>query len=431
MNSFKITEITDGKPFSKPVYLDDSFLLLNEGVPFSNKIKQALIEWGFKEVLSEGDQHKLITNFTTKSPLNIKNFEAVNIDDVLKEKSDSETENSTNKVALQANKEIIDLIKRTIEEIEKLEESDIDNRMILVQKVYDGFKNYILRIFTRFVTHRELKIGLLSESVQYLCEFIKNYKKYILRIQPKVDDKSDKNFIISHSIRATIYAIVIGQNLKMQSTKLVELGVATILHEIGQIRLPPQLYLTDRKLLPAEKTLLSTHTILGFNILKENNFPLSIQYGVLEHHERENGLGYPRKLVGEKISLYGKIISVVCSFEAISAPRHYKEAKSTHEAMIEMLRNADKQYDDIVMKALVQSVSLFPIGGYVFLANGKVAQVTDTNGNDPRTPIVQILGEKNKFGFPLTIQTDNDKFKIVRVLNKNEITDILKALNKK
>ena len=172
------------------------------------------------------------------------------------------------------------------------------------------------------------------------------------------------------------------------------------------------------------------HTVLSYNILKENDFPLSIQIGVLEHHERENGKGYPRHIDGTKLSLYGKILAVSCSFEAISSPRHYKAAKSSYEAMIEMLSNQDKQYNEIVIKALVQALSLFPIGAYVYLSNGKIAQVTEANNTDPRTPIVQILGEKNEVGNPKSVQTDMGSCKIVRVLSKEELEAVLKTLGK-
>jgi HD-GYP domain-containing protein (c-di-GMP phosphodiesterase class II) len=215
----------------------------------------------------------------------------------------------------------------------------------------------------------------------------------------------------------------------MPLSKLVELGVTCILHEIGQIRLPPQLYMTDKPLSPSEKAQIATHTLLGFNILKDNNFPLAIQLGVLEHHERENGTGYPRHLQGTKISLYAKIISVACSFEAITAPRHYKEARTTYDGMIEMLRNESHQYDETVIKALLYCLSIFPIGAYVYLSNGKIAQVTDVNPNDPRNPVVQVLGETEEDGSPKTIQTDGSTMKIIRVLNKQEATDILNALN--
>lgn len=94
-----------------------------------------------------------------------------------------------------------------------------------------------------------------------------------------------------------------------------------------------------------------------------------------------------------------------------------------------ILKNEGKQFDDTVIKALLYSLSLFPIGAWVYLVNGKIAQVTDASPDSPGNPIVSLLGEKDSFGNPVTIQTDNDKNKIVRVLNKQETQDMLKTMN--
>ncbi len=431
MDAFKINEINTGSTFAAPLFLDPHFLLLDANIPISENLKKALIEWGFKEVLSDSEvkEKKEPSSQMPKSKpsVDMSSFETVDLDAVL---SDDEEKPQKDNTGILINKRFADVIEKALTEIEKTQDSDIESRISISTEVYNAFKEYISKIYTRFVTHRELKIGLLSEAIIKICDFMKSYKKYLLQINPVPTEVVDKNYLVNHSLRATLYALTIGQNLRMQTTQLVELGVASLLHEIGQTRLPPQLYLTTRRLLPNERAMLATHTVIGFNILKENNFPISIQMGVLEHHERENGKGYPRGRVGNQISLYGKILAVVCSFEAISAPRLYKEMRSTHEAMIEMLKNADKQYDDIVIKALVQSISLYPIGGYVFLANGKVAKVVDVNGRDPRLPIVQILGERDENGFPRTLQTNSDKFKIIRALNKNEIQGVLKTFKK-
>lgn len=424
MNSLNVAEIKNDEVFKSSIYIDDKFFLLNDSLPFSAKLKSILLEWNFKTV--QIDNEAEIERAASSKPVDLKSFETVSIDDVMKDAPLSDQEEPKNAVALQNNRDINETIAKYSKELESIEESDIKTHQLLVQRVYDAFQQYILKVYTRFVTHRELKIGLISESVQNFCGFIGIYKKYVLGIQPKFDESDKKNFIISHSIRSAIFAIVIGQTLKLPTPKLVELGVAAILHEIGQIKLPPQLYITTKKLLPGEKKILEKHVLFGVQILKENGFPTSIQMGVFDHHERENGKGYPRRLEGTKISLYGKILSVVCSYEAISAPRQYKEAKSTHEAIIEMLRNVDKQYDDTIIKILVQNVSLFPIGVYVCLSNGKIAQVVDTNKFDPRTPIVQILGERNQAGGPLTVQTDNERIKIIRVLTKEETDEALK-----
>ena len=96
--------------------------------------------------------------------------------------------------------------------------------------------------------------------------------------------------------------------------------------------------------------------------------------------------------------------------------------------MVEMLKNHNKQYDETVIKALLYSLSLFPIGAYVYLNNGKIGVVTDVSPNNPSQPIIQIVNEYEADGSPKTIQTDADANKIVRVLTRKEEEDVLKAM---
>ena len=192
------------------------------------------------------------------------------------------------------------------------------------------------------------------------------------------------------------------------------------------LKLPPQIYAVNKPLSLADRNSIYTHPILSYNILKNYNFPLSIQLGALEHHEKQNGTGYPRKLTGEKISLYAKIIAVACSFEAITAPRLLKVQQSSYEAMVELLKNNGLQFDENVIKALLFAVSLYPIGAYVFLHNGKIGQVVDVNPLNPKLPIVQILGEKDEHGDPVTMPVGSE-LRIVRTLSRQEVLDLQKT----
>ena len=409
MTTFQVAELTDGKRFSDRLILDKQFVVLDSNLSFSSALQSRLVEWGFKEVFCESN-----TAVEKKAAApNMSETVEINLDEL-------NEEFETKSTALNAT------LKSVIAKVNQAIKFTPDkNRMENVTEVYNEYIKYTQAVFTRYVTHTELRLDELSESVRLLIDFIKINKKYILRIQPATEHKLDKNFLTNHCLRSTIYSIIIALQINMPPAKITELGVAALVHEIGQIKLPPQLYLTDKPLLPQARNLLATHTVLGFNILKESEFPLAIQLGVLEHHERENGQGYPRHLPGNKISAYGKILAVACCYEAITAPRQYKEARTTYEATIEMLRNQNKQYDDVVIKALVSAVSLFPIGTYVYLANGKIAQVAESNPSDPRLPIVELLGEKNELGNPKTIMTDNDRAKIVRVLNRDELKGVL------
>jgi HD-GYP domain-containing protein (c-di-GMP phosphodiesterase class II) len=198
--------------------------------------------------------------------------------------------------------------------------------------------------------------------------------------------------------------------------------VAALLHEIGMVKLPPQIYLNQRPLSPQEKKAIFTHPVLSFNILKSFDFPLTISLAALEHHERENGAGYPQKLTGNKISLYAKIIAVACSYEALTSDRPHKDAKDGYTGMIDLLKNVGKQYDDTIVRALVFSLSIYPIGLYVLLSNGKKGQVIDVNTDNPRFPIVQIFGDLTPDGKNKTIETSRDGIYIIRPLQREELS---------
>jgi HD-GYP domain-containing protein (c-di-GMP phosphodiesterase class II) len=202
---------------------------------------------------------------------------------------------------------------------------------------------------------------------------------------------------------------------------MIELGVAALVHEVGMLKLPTHMYLSQRPLTAPEQKAIMTHPILGYSMLKSLDFPLATCLAALEHHERENATGYPRRLTGEKISLYSKIIAVACSYEALSSKRPHKEAKDGHTGMLELLKNDGKQYDDTIVKALVLSLSIYPIGLYVLLSNDKKGQVIDVNPENPRFPIVQVFGEFSPDGKVKTIQTTAETITIVRPLSRSEI----------
>ena len=454
MNSFDVSELKENTYFSAEVILDRTFLLLANSTPVTKSIIDALKDWEFKKVYSDGNmktetatsssesseaeknpventiQSKNTTPvakpvITAKSPITA-STSSINTSTSSTVMKSATSDKTSNTATVQTQKqEAPELVQEQISIGDP--DSQENSRLNTVQNLYNEYLGYISNIYTHYATHKELNIEEISNKVKDLFSFVRENRRYVLRIQPNQDGKN-KNFLINHSMRSTVLAITIGLQLKLSLEKLIELGIACILHELGQIRLPPHLYLTDRKLTQSEKNEICTHPIISYNILKEFDFPLSICLGVLEHHEKENGKGYPRHLAGAGISPYAKIIAVACSFEAITSPRHYKEANSSYEAMVELLKNEGKQYDETVIKALLFSLSLFPIGAYVTLSDGRIAQVSDVNPENPKNPIVQILNEKDENGEPKTVATSDTGLRIVRVLNKQQAAEALKSL---
>ena len=406
METISLSALNAGLTYTSDLFVDSTFLILPKTAEMTDELIKALKQWGFEDVISDG-------SISLGGDIGITSID------------DSEEDSDAQKEKIGVN------VKKAIETSKHTAVGNSDMaRMELVRSVYEEYMNYIESVFTHYATHKEIDQDELSDTVQELCIFIKEHRRYILRVNATIQAE-DRNFLIIHTMRTTVLCLAIALQLHLQLSKMIELGVTSILHEIGMLRLPPQLYMTSRKLSAREKAQISKHTLLGYTIIKDLNFGLSVQLGVLEHHEKENGTGYPRRLSGEKISSIAKIIAVACTYEAISSPRSYRDEKSTFDALLELLQNKEHAYDGSVIKALLYTVSLYPIGTYVYLSNRKVAEVIDTNPDNPKTPVVQLLTEKEPDGSLKTIQIGENNINILRILTKQEKEDILKLVKEK
>jgi HD-GYP domain-containing protein (c-di-GMP phosphodiesterase class II) len=379
MTAIPLKDLKADTFYNAPVYIDDAYIILTPETPMTLSLIHRLAEWEIREVFTDGT---------------IIDSDAEPAEAEATETSADEEKPTTTKAA-----------------------GDREN-LSKVSVFYDQFLKYVETVFSRYVTKNEILIKELSDRVKTLCDVILENRRYILRIVSRATPSS--NYLVNHSVRSTVLAIVLGGQLKLPPHRLIELGVAALVHEIGMVRLPPQLYMAGRQLTDTERKSITAHPILGYNILKDKQFPLSICLAALEHHERMNGTGYPRALGGDKISLYARVIAVACSYDAVTSSRPYREAREGYAGMVDILKNDGKQYDDLVIKALVYSLSLYPIGSYVLLTNAKIGQVIDVNTDNPRYPVVLILGSRTPDGKETIIQTSESGVRILRPISRED-----------
>jgi len=383
MTAIPLKDLKADTYYNAPVYIDDAYIILTPETPLTLSLIHRLAEWEIREVFTNGT---IIDSDAEVAP------------PAAAEESADDEKPTTTKAA-----------------------GDREN-LSKVSVFYDQFLKYVETVFSRYVTKNEILIKELSDRVKTLCDVILENRRYILRIVSRATPSS--NYLVNHSVRSTVLAVVLGGQLKLPPHRLIELGVAALVHEIGMVRLPPQLYMAGRQLTDTERKSITAHPILGYNILKDKQFPLSICLAALEHHERMNGTGYPRALGGDKISLYARVIAVACSYDAVTSSRPYREAREGYAGMVDILKNDGKQYDDLVIKALVYSLSLYPIGSYVLLTNAKIGQVIDVNTDNPRYPVVLILGSRTPDGKETIIQTSESGVRILRPISREDAEKI-------
>ena len=203
--------------------------------------------------------------------------------------------------------------------------------------------------------------------------------------------KVSDEYTFKHSVDVATLAMIIGKNYGLSKEELREIGIAGLLHDVGKSQVPIDILNKPDKLSDDEFSVMKNHSLYGYNILKENkNFPIGIMSGVLQHHEKINGKGYPMGVTGDKIHKYAKIISVSDVYDALVTERPYKSAFGKREA-IEMIMAMTQELDITAMRAFLRSVILYPVDSIVKLSNGKLAKVVENNPlNALRPKVVEI-----------------------------------------
>ena len=379
MNTLKLLELTPPVYFTDDVYIDKKFLLFTQESRFTDELKRLLSEWQFTLLYTKGSVTE--TNPQKK-------------EDKTGEKADD-----------------------TDKDVKTSPEQKLSGE--LVEKNYRKFYAFTAEVYENYRNKQSLDTEKVIAKMKELCTFVRENRQAVLILQSIMPYNVD-NFLVTHSLRSAVFAIVVGMELKMQNHQLVELATAALMHEIGLIHISEDIYSRDGELSDEEKKYLHVHPVLSCKILKKAKFPLPVCLGTLDHHERENGTGYPQKLTGEKISLYGKIIAVVCSYEAMTGERKYKKAQDPATGLLNVLRREPSQYDEEVLKALLNALSFFPIGSFVYLSNNTVAQVIDNNSEDPRFPVVRVIDKSAKAAFSEAIRTSMESIRIMRPARKEE-----------
>ena len=166
-----------------------------------------------------------------------------------------------------------------------------------------------------------------------------------------------------HQHRVAELAVDIGQEMGLEKSQVEGLRLGGMIHDIGKIAIPAEILNRPGRLSTIEMQLIKAHAEIGYDIVKDVEFPWPVAAMVRQHHERLDGSGYPQGLKGEEIVLEARIIAVADVVEAMSAHRPYRPALGVELALQEIRRGRGVLYD---ARAADACLSLFDRGLYTF-----------------------------------------------------------------
>lgn len=225
-------------------------------------------------------------------------------------------------------------------------------------------------------------------SVNNMIDYIIGQKNINLNLY-EVSTFDDYTYI--HCVDTCIMSVFLGTTLNLNNDQIKELGIASILHDIGKLKVPNEIINKRGSLTDEEYSIIKKHPIYGYDILKQyGSFSKSIMFGLLQHHERFDGNGYPFGISGRNISLYSRIISVCDVFTAVSANRSYRKRFDPNEAYELILSGSGTMFDPDIIIDFKNTFAVYPLGCNVMLSDGVEGFVIKQNKCFPDRPIIRV-----------------------------------------
>ncbi|MBD3393041.1 MAG: HD domain-containing protein [Chitinivibrionales bacterium] len=198
-------------------------------------------------------------------------------------------------------------------------------------------------------------------------------------------------YLPSHCMNVAFVSCRAGMGMELSFRELTELCVAALLHDIGMTKIHPAYYEHDRALSEEERKDVESHPELGHHFLQklEKDFPWLLRV-ILEEHQRPGEAGYP-VVAEEKPHIYSRIVGVCDSFEALTHNRSFRKAYHPGDAMKVIIDGKVSMYDREVLRALIDTIGIFPVGSLVQLNTNNIASVIRSVEGSPLRPVVQIV----------------------------------------
>jgi hypothetical protein len=196
-----------------------------------------------------------------------------------------------------------------------------------------------------------------------------------------------------HSDRVSRGAGMIARQIKMPPNRIEAVRFAGMLHDVGKLGVPTKVLQKDGALSEEEYAAIQLHPMRGLEIVGEIGFLNEALTGIMHHHERMDGRGYPMGFAGDEIPVFAKIIAVADAFDSMTSTRSYRKARSIDEAVAELRKSAGSQFDPKIVDAFISALGREEWKGQELAQPRDYEILTSQDHDDPISPL-RVVGSR-------------------------------------
>lgn len=280
------------------------------------------------------------------------------------------------------------------------------------------------------VVFAQLAEGNLSNLDELKGKVEEMVKQVISRPNAAVklfDIKRYDDYTYRHSVNVGLLFVAVGQDF-FPPSKLEELTLGAVLHDIGKTKIPLSIVSKRGPLTESEIVILKRHPTIGRDLLEDfDGLGTDALDIVLSHHERWDGEGYPNGRGAGEISLATEVASVCNVYDSLTSTRCYESRMSFHQAVSIVVQGSDSCFSPRSVSALCKRVGIYPVGSFVLISDGSIAVVKEINPDQIMRPVVMTLYDKsaNRVNPPRRVDlADTPGLVISRAITPKDLTTL-------
>ncbi|MFA5537344.1 MAG: HD-GYP domain-containing protein [Bacillota bacterium] len=253
---------------------------------------------------------------------------------------------------------------------------------------YEGSANVVKEVLNDLVVGKKLEIETIEPVFSSMYEQVsQNYSLIDCINEVRTADA----YTYHHSLNVSLYAGLLGVWLDLPQHTIQEIIQAGVLHDVGKAKISQEVLSKKGPLTAQEFTEMKKHSIFGYQLVKNTKqINDDICNGVLMHHEKASGEGYPLKLTNEKIHPYAKIIAVADVYDALTSERAYKKRFTPFDTFQELQKIGYTHFDPKIIITFLNNIVNYYIGAKVLMNTGETGEITAVLQQNITKPIVRI-----------------------------------------
>lgn len=332
----------------------------------------------------------------------------------VKDSPENETQNTT---AIDA--EAQKLWKEKQQRIEKL--SAYRRRVLNCEKEFERSLAQMRAVMNKIRNRPEQAVGEAQQLVNSIVDKLLSDDNVTLHL---MNGKSEFEDIYFHSLNVAVIAMMIAQAKKLPADEIKSVAFASLFHDIGKIKVPTAIVRKQTPLTEPEKNYLKLHTKYGLDIANNiESFPKIAKTVISQHHELNDGSGYPEGLKEEQIDPLTQIVSVANAYDNLCHPSNPTDAKIPYVALSYLYKNCKHLYSNENLNILIKFMGVYPPGTVVQLSNDMVGLVISVNSKSILYPNVLIYDPSVPRTQAPIIDLAEKEIKIVNAILPHKLPD--------